>query len=84
MGVDHGGGEILVAEQLLNGADVRAGVQQVGGEGVAKGMAGDAGAHAKTAHDVRHGVLDGGLVQMRVVLSTAPSARKEPEVLGAA
>ena len=38
MGVDHGRGNIVVPEQLLNGADVGAALQQVSGEGMPKGM----------------------------------------------
>jgi hypothetical protein len=36
VGVDHGGGHIVVPEQLLNGADVGAALQQVGGKGMTK------------------------------------------------
>jgi hypothetical protein len=42
VGVDHGGGDVAVAEELLDGADVVAGFQQVGGEGMAEGVAADA------------------------------------------
>ena len=38
MGVNHGGGHIAVAQQLLHGADVGARLQQVGGEAVAQGV----------------------------------------------
>jgi len=41
MGVDHGGGDIAMAQQLLDGADVVAACQQMGGEAVAQGMAVD-------------------------------------------
>ena len=41
MGVDHGRGQIAVSEELLNGADVGAALEQVGGEGMAKGMCAD-------------------------------------------
>jgi len=34
VGIDHRGADVLVAEQLLDGADVVALLQQVGGEGV--------------------------------------------------
>jgi hypothetical protein len=34
VGVDHGGGHIVVPEQLLNGTEVGATLQQVGGEGM--------------------------------------------------
>jgi len=35
VGIDHGSGNIVVPEQLLNGADVGAALQQVRGEGMA-------------------------------------------------
>jgi hypothetical protein len=41
-GIDYRGGDVLVAEQLLDGADVAAVLEQVGGEGVAGGAAGGA------------------------------------------
>lgn len=41
VGVDHGGGDVAVAEELLDGADVVAALEEVGGEGVAEGVAGD-------------------------------------------
>ena len=36
--VDHGRGDVFVAEKLLDGSDVLAGFQQVGGEGAAEGV----------------------------------------------
>ena len=48
MGVDHGGSDIGVSEQLLDGSDVVAVFDEMGGEGMAEGVAGavfgDAGA----------------------------------------
>jgi hypothetical protein len=41
MRVEHGGGKIVVPEPLLNGADIGAALQQVGGEGMTKGMGAD-------------------------------------------
>jgi len=41
MGVDLGGGDILVAKQLLNGADVVAVFQQVRGKAVAQRVRAD-------------------------------------------
>jgi hypothetical protein len=38
VGVDHGRGKIVVPEPWLNGADVGAALQQVGGEGTTQGM----------------------------------------------
>ena len=52
VGVDHGGFEAFVAEEFLDGADVLAGLQEVGGEGVAEGVA--AGFFGEA------GFLDGG------------------------
>ena len=40
MGVDHGRAHVLVAEQFLYRADVVAGLQEMGGEGMAEGMSG--------------------------------------------
>ena len=42
MSVDHGGANILVAEEFLNGADVISALEEVGGEGMTKSMTGDA------------------------------------------
>ena len=41
MGVDLGGGDVRVAQHLLDGAEVRAVFQQMDGEGVAQGVGGD-------------------------------------------
>ena len=32
VGVDHGGADVLVSQEFLDGADVAAGLQEVGGE----------------------------------------------------
>ncbi len=42
VGVDHGGGDVAVAEELLDGTDVVAISEQVGGKRVAERVAGDA------------------------------------------
>ena len=51
VGVDHGGGDVAVTEQLLDGADVVAAFEQVGREAVAQGVRADAwgGRHARGA-----------------------------------
>jgi hypothetical protein len=41
MGVDHGGGDIFVAEEFLNGTDIIATLKQVGSETVAQGVGAD-------------------------------------------
>jgi hypothetical protein len=38
MGINHRGFDILVAEQFLDGADVGVVLQEVSGEGMAKGV----------------------------------------------
>jgi len=40
VGVDHGGFDVFVAEEFLNGADVVAGFEKVGGEGMTEGVGG--------------------------------------------
>ena len=40
--IDHGGADILVAEQFLNSADVVSALEQMSGKAMAKGVAGDA------------------------------------------
>ena len=52
--VAHRGGDVLVAEQELDGVQVAAGFQQVGGEGVAQGM--DAALLADAGAQFRGGV----------------------------
>ena len=39
MGVNHGGGHVVVAEEFLDGANVGAALEKSGGEAVAKGVA---------------------------------------------
>ncbi len=41
VGVDQGGFDIFVTEKFLDGADVVAVFEEVGGEGMTEGMAGD-------------------------------------------
>jgi hypothetical protein len=41
MGVDHGGFDIFVSEEFLDGADIVASFEQMGSEGVAEGVGGD-------------------------------------------
>ena len=38
MGINHGGFDVFVAEEFLDGADVVAALEEVGGEGVAEGV----------------------------------------------
>ena len=57
VGVDHGGADVLVAEQFLDGANIVAILEQMGGKGMAKGMATDALLDARFLG----GFLDGAL-----------------------
>lgn len=57
VGVDHGRRHVAVAEELLDGADVVTALQQVGGEGVAKGMATGTLVDASRADGAGHGSL---------------------------
>lgn len=41
MSIDHGGFDVFVPEEFLDGADVVAVLEEVGGEGVAEGVGGD-------------------------------------------
>ena len=41
MGVDHGGFDVFVAEEFLDGSDVVAVLEEVGGEGMAEGVRAD-------------------------------------------
>ena len=64
MGVDHGGADVLVSEELLDGADVVAVLEEMGGEGVAEGVAGDALGEGGVAVGLGDGALDDGLVEV--------------------
>ncbi len=64
MGVDHGRFEIDMAEQFLDGADIFAGFEEMGGKAVAEGVAGDFLGDAAFADRGGHGGLDRGLVDM--------------------
>jgi hypothetical protein len=58
VGVDHGRGQIVVPEQLLNGADVGAALEQVRGEGMAKGVGADGLRQAGTSDGPLDGFVD--------------------------
>ena len=71
MRVDHGGGHIVVPEQLLNSADISSTLQQMRSEGMAKGMGADLLRQPCTAH--RH--LDGFVDDARVNMMATREAR---------
>jgi hypothetical protein len=61
VGVDHGGLDRAVSEELLDGADVVAIGEEVGGEGVAHRVPGGVFAQAGLPHGRLEGVLAGGV-----------------------
>ena len=74
VGVDHGGADVVVAQELLDGADVVARLEQVGGERVAKGVArdvlGQSGVHGGAVDcALKHGLV--GVVPSTLVWSLA-------------
>ncbi len=64
MGVDHGGLDIFVAEEFLDGADVIVVFEQVGGEGMAEGMAGDALVYTSRYGGCADGPLQAARIQV--------------------
>ncbi len=59
-----------MAEQLLDGADVVAILEQVRGRGMAERVAGDAAGHAGRARRFRYRALQGGLVEVMAAALT--------------
>ncbi len=88
MGVDHGRADVGVAEQLLHGADVGAGLEQVGGERMAQGVdgrrLGDAGSGdgglqiALQALLVQVMAMDDGRVAARIAADRGGGEDPEP------
>ncbi len=64
VGVDHGCLDILVSQEFLNGPDVIAIFQEVGGEGMAEGVAGDAFGYAGGDGGLTDGSLQAALVEI--------------------
>ena len=58
--IDYCRGHVAMAEELLSGANVLAALQQVGGEGVAEGVAG----HPFVARCILHRPLQDALVEV--------------------
>jgi hypothetical protein len=73
-----------VTQELLNGADVDAGFEQVGGEGVSEGVGGDTLGETDAGGGRPDGALGTGLVQVVAAelaggrVATAASRRKQP------
>jgi hypothetical protein len=62
--VDHGGANVLMAEEILDGTDVVACLQQVSSEGVPKSMTTHVLDDARPGDRILHRPLDQGLVDM--------------------
>ena len=64
MGVDHRGVDAGMAEQLLDGADVGAGFDQMGGEGVTERVAGHALVDSRPTDSGPDGAIDAAGIEM--------------------
>lgn len=72
MGVNHGSAHVFVAEEFLDGTDVPSTtlrvnstvLEEMGGEGVAEGVGGDAFAKARFLNGLFDGALEGGWVEV--------------------
>ena len=64
VGVDHGGPNVAVTQQFLNGSDVVVGFQQMGGEAVAEGVGGDAFENLRFSDDGFEGSLNIPLMEV--------------------
>src|SRR5437870_4501911 len=62
--INHGGLEILVAQKLLNRADIISVLDQVGREGVAERVAASGAAHTSIQDGLPDGPLDDRFVQV--------------------
>ena len=64
MGINHGGGQFLVTEQLLERADVVTGFEQVGGKGVTERVRTDAFWNGRDTGRRLHDALQSVFVDM--------------------
>jgi len=83
VGVDHRRGYVAVAEELLHRADVVAPLQEVGGEEVAEGVAGDPLVEAGLSSCILHRALHDALVEVMAAIETtrlfpARARREDP------
>jgi len=78
MGVDHSGFDVGVAEEFLDGANVVAVLQEVGGEAVAEGVGADALGDAGELGGFVNGFLHAVFVQMVAALRPTAGVGGEP------
>src|SRR5688572_8969899 len=71
VGVDHRRGDVAVAEELLDGPNVVAALEQVGGEGVTERVRTGTLAEARTQGSLLHRALDDRFVEVMAAPLTA-------------
>jgi hypothetical protein len=64
MGIDHSRFHVLVSQQLLHGADVIAGLEQMSGEGMAESVGANGFVDPRQAGSLPDRLLQAALVQM--------------------
>ena len=64
MGVDHGGFDVFVTEEFLDGADIVAALEEVGCEGMAEGVAADAFGNGCRSYGLFKCFLESAFVEM--------------------
>ena len=70
LGVDHGGADVFVAEEFLDGADVVAGFEEMGGERVTVDVKGDAFGDVRAFGGIPQGFLHHAGIEMVAVPDT--------------
>jgi hypothetical protein len=78
MGVDHGCFDIGMAEEFLDGADIVAGFEQVGGEGVTEGVATDGLGYAGNAGRPADFLLQAGYIRVMTAEDARARIDREP------
>src|SRR6056297_640629 len=78
MRVDFRGLHIAVAKLLLYRADIRAGLEQMGGERMPQGMAGDRLLDARSARRHAHQLIQAGLVEVVAAQELRARLQAEP------
>jgi len=68
VGVYLSGGDVGMAEQILHGADVGSGVEQVGGKAVAQGVRSHSLVQARGFDGLPNGMLERGIQHMMATL----------------
>ena len=64
VGIDHGGFDVFVSEQFLDGADIVSVLEEVSGKGVAEGVRGDGFIDLCFLGGFTYGTLENALIQM--------------------